>query len=85
MISPVLVVAVLRSGYGSVFIENSPLAGELFLNHVEWEDAPWLVLMVERNVQASCYLLSPFATSTLPFCLELNPILTSETVFRKVI
>lgn len=47
--------------------------------------APWLVLMVERNVQAPCYQLSPFATALLPFCHchDLNLILTSEIVFRK--
>lgn len=29
--------------------------------------ARWLVLMVQKNVQASCYLLLPFAMSVLTF------------------
>lgn len=71
----------LQSSYVSVFLGNSPLAGELFLNHVEWEDMCSLAAI--NGGKECCYFFSPFASCTLPFCLELNSILTSEIVLEE--
>lgn len=47
----------LWSSYVSVFLGNSPLGGELFLNHVEWEDVCSLA-GISGGKECTSFLLS---------------------------
>lgn len=52
----------LQNSYVSVFLGNSPLAGELFLNHVEWED---VCSLAGNNGGREC---TSFLLSFITFC-----------------